>query len=170
MFAYQLIADHAKRLPNSLRLTASPRERLRRDHSVSRAAQCALMIERSLTIQHQRHGAWRQPALACRSGLRQGCYAHFPAAGPPGSSRSLVRTCIKELEAAGAAFLSSPPALLRWRGKFGFPRGLIALIALFAHHFFKLLGNWKASTCHHPGGLCSNVCLSPRYPRIRARL
>ena len=80
---------------------------------------------------------WRQPALACRSGLRQGCYAHFPAAGPPGSSRSLVRTCIKELEAAGAAFLSSPPAVLRWRGKFSFPRGLIALFALLAHHFFS---------------------------------
>jgi hypothetical protein len=75
--------------------------------------------------------AWRQPALACRSGLRQGCYAHFSAGVPPGRSRSLVRTCIKELEAAGAAFLSSPPLFFRWPGKCSFPGAYRAFRASF---------------------------------------
>jgi hypothetical protein len=52
----------------------------------------------------------------------------FSAAGPPGRSRSLVRACIKELEAAGAAFLSPPPLFFRWRGRCSFPRGLFAHI------------------------------------------
>ena len=80
--------------------------------------------------------AWRQPALARRGGSRQGCYAHSPAAGPPGRSRSLVRTVSKELEVAGATFLSSPPLFFRWRGKCSFPRGAYRAYRAYRASFF----------------------------------
>ena len=88
--------------------------------------------------------AWRQPASACRSGSRQGSCVHFPAAGLPGWSRSLVRTCIGDWKRAGAVFLSSPPLFFRWQGKCSFPRGF-SRFCRFSRIIFWRVGSWKAS-------------------------
>ena len=144
------LLDHAKRLPTSLRWTASPRERLRRDYGVTGAAECALPTKRSLTIQYQRHCHGDNQRSPVAAGRARAATPILPQRVLPAGPGACFAPVSKEQEAAGAAFLSSPPAVFRWRGKCSSLGGLSALIALLAHHFFScsVTGKPLAATTH----------------------
>jgi len=94
--------------------------------------------------------SWRQPALAYRRTAPR-LLRPFSRSGSAGevqelSSHLYQRNC----KWPARRFSALRPLLFRWRGKCSFPRGLIALIALFAQSFFScsVTGKPLAATTH----------------------
>ena len=150
--------DHAKRLPTSLRWTASPRERLRRDYGVTRAAECGLLTKRSLTIQYQRHchgDNQRWPVAADRARAA----TPISRSGSSGEVQELVSHLYQRNRKRPARRVSAlHPLFSVGEGKCSSLGGLIALFALLAHHFFSCSVTGKPlASCHHPRGCDKNA-------------
>ena len=116
-----------------------------------------------LTIQHQRHGQGdnqRWPVAADRARAATPIFPQWVLRGGPGASFAPVS---KELEAAGAAFLSSPPSVFPLAGKCSFPRGAFRA---FRASFFSCSVTGKLLAATTAAGCAKNADLTGPCIRV----